>query len=571
MNLADAASNKGKAANNRFQKTIKKSGTQQNKKVQAFSYLDPLQPAQLGQMAGAQIRSGVTPVINQLNKMFAQQQAALNSQYNRQQTQGIGDITTANKAFVQGAGQYTGQLTAANDAAIHGQQLLDQGINQFLQETGQHVGGDVAGQLAGAPEAMQQSANQQLGGLAAGVQGQALGQGASTMSRMLTQKAADINYGNLLPNVARAMGEQDTSLFTRNVSNARSDALSQLSQQRATAVGDVTSKVPGMVNDLYQNLYNAEVQKAELNRAYGLDVKQLNAKTSASASAHYQLKHQVNKDGSTTYFSYDPATGGAVPGSEWTVPGQPGGKGSPKFGPADKAYSSALSTAQELHKNLNKALNGYIIKDEFGKIIAQSKGIPLVNKAARVAAQIRFRSNAVSQVLAPIREGHPDWTPEQVGRAAAHVLQQAGFPIAANIAEGRITQAEADRATRLAAGLLPSGGKSTQTGPEGPVGTPSGLTGPLGTPTAVTTKTKKPLTPEEQAKQAAQAALAKAQAYQGTTKVAYNDVTEKVKNGEYPHTNSEVRIARYIVSKYPSIPMEKAREVARAALAQFRA
>lgn len=540
-----AAKTKGQKANQRFKKTVKNSVSKNS-----YDYLAAIPPAQLQRQVRQTVQSQINPYLAQINKQFGMQQKA-----------GLADITAANRGFVTGAEQYTPMVQQSDAEMLHGQQLLDQGIRQFLAETGQNVTQGVLGQqqAAGAPVEALAATQAQTGGLSTGIQGEALGQGASTMSRMLSQKAADVNYGNLLPNVARAQGTQDVNLFTRNIT-----------QQRSAALGDVTQQVPGLVATTYQNLLKNEVDKQVARQAYQLDQQ----KAAAGPAQHLQLKPIKNPDGSIDYVNYDPATGAMVPAYHVDAP----------KGTQSKDFQKRLdSTTKEARKMALLLYKGYNVQTPTGGAALPSENTllqALLQTGSSAPKKPVANIKAYGQVIAMYKQNFPNQPESWVMEQARLSLVQGGYAKA-----DRALSSPAAFAGAIARAYPNQYGPKAKTVPGGPA-TPSGTPPGPKPPRAPSypqsenvsgaAKTREQIQAQKTkaAADAAKAAANRAAAPQAQASNAAKDIEQKLRVGDFatrgiPRGSNEARIVNYIHVHYPKIPPTQARAIAHNVLAPY--
>lgn len=204
-------------------------------------YGRPTSQAALRGEASRNVNSSLSPLINQIQRQYAARAAS-----------GAKAITGYTNAFANRLGQIDDQMLAGNQQVAQQQAGIDAALADFVRNQGSSLSdslGAVFSQM-GAPQA-EQSADV-AAALAQGASNTVAGLGASTLSRLLAQGNADVNYARKLPGLATMQGRQTLGQFQADIN-----------RQQSEAIGGLQAQIPGMINDAYNALQQRELARQQ--------------------------------------------------------------------------------------------------------------------------------------------------------------------------------------------------------------------------------------------------------------------------------------------------------------------
>lgn len=204
-------------------------------------YGRPTSQAALRGEASRNVNSSLSPLINQINRSFAARAA-----------QGAKAITGYTNAFAGRLGQLDDQMIAQNQQVAQQQAGLDAALADYVRNQGASLSDSLGATFSqmGAPQA-EQSADV-AAALAQGASSAVAGLGASTLSRLLAQGQADVNYAQKLPGLATMQGRNTLGAFQAD-----------LTRQQTESIGELRSQIPGMINDAYNALQSRELARQQ--------------------------------------------------------------------------------------------------------------------------------------------------------------------------------------------------------------------------------------------------------------------------------------------------------------------
>jgi len=309
--------------------------------------------------------------------------------------------------------------------------------------------------------------------------------------------------------------------------------------------------------NLYQNLYQQEVNKAGLLKGFEMD----QAKITAGSAPHYQLKSRKLPDGSIVYGSYDPTTGKTT----WEDTAYPsvapgGGAGGKAQARYDKIAKNVQTAAGKRLKSLGKSLYG--TKNIITGVLEGG-----AKKADRPTIIQSARSDVTATVEAMWRQAYPNKSNDWIVKQTITSLRAAGWRPLAQILENQYAAAKGGVAAHPVvtpgAGGQGGGGPSKEPQPKAPSYPQSeNVSG------AAKTRQKQH---EEQAKKATAKARAKAAVVPNAVNEADSFTDRHKRDTAGPYKNDPVgTTARYLRGRYPTIPEEQIRGIAAAAVAKTR-
>lgn len=358
----------------------------------SLDYLAPIPQDRLLDMAGSSVRASLDPLVKEITDSFR-----------RRSEEGSQKITSFNDRWFNSLGPMAQNMSNVYNQALQSEAAITGGITNFLSGAGNAAAADVTSQLQAinAPQEALDAQGGQLAALGTGIAGQALGRGSISMSLLNAEKAAEMGYQAKLPGITRQFGAEQLLDFQKGISGQQADAL-----------GEINSRVPGMVTDLYQNLLSKEVEKAIARRGFQMDEKKFAASTAPqppgfdSGYSNF-IGYAMDTNGQPIL----DANGNPIPKYEKPGSSKPGKLSQQGIGEARKV-------AQKIHENLMKRL-----QPAFGIGAPAGK-----DKQALVLAA---RRNAMLQVKSTLRSYYPDQSEEWLTTRAAEVLSGSGFPGAA--------------------------------------------------------------------------------------------------------------------------------------------
>lgn len=355
----------------------------------SVDYLAPMSQGSLHELASSTVKSQIDPLVKEIQESIG-----------RRSAEGSSKLNAFNDRWFQALGPMKDSVSAAYDKAMSSEQAITGGITSFLQGQGNTAAADVSSQLQ-AINAPQEAVSQMGGGLAtlgAGIAGQALGRGSLEMQMLNADRLAEETHQSRLPGIVRQFGAERLSDFQGDLNSLMADQ-----------IGEVNSRVPGLVSDVYQGLLRNEVEKAIARRGFDMDEKKYEAAVNAppgfdSGFSNF-LGYAVDENGNPI----TDAQGNPIP--KYEKPGSAGKANTQGVGEARKV-------AGKIHDNLMKRINS-----------TDPLNAPTGN--ARTSLILAARRNAIVQVQATLRSYYPDQPDEWINQKAAQVLAATGFPGAA--------------------------------------------------------------------------------------------------------------------------------------------
>jgi len=365
-------------------------------------YLSAIPMNQLQSNASSTIQQTLAPLIKRMTDAFTQR--------SRSGSAAIGEYTKDWANMQTGLPERIGGFY---DQAIQGSQNVSQGLANFATQQGQALGGDIGAKMAGinAPPETAAATSGVVAGQGAGAGLAAMGYGSATQDQLLTSKAGEQTYGAKLPGVIGGFGFNKLRDFQQGLNTDMRDQL-----------GDINAKIPGMVSDLYQSLYQREVEKAIARRGFDMDTAKANAAANAPAGFDSGrsnfMGYAFDDDGNPIL----DASGNPIPKYEPPDKGGGGGKGQARL---DQARRQARSQATDLYKNFRKLYDDPV---KWGVIKGQGQGSKKLTE---------YRTAATRAVLGILDSYFPGMSIEAKYREAANILRGAGWDQPAKALEGR--------------------------------------------------------------------------------------------------------------------------------------
>lgn len=357
----------------------------------------------------AQAQEQVGAVINPLIKAFE-------DSITRRSKEGGRAIGSATDAFVKGVSPLADNLGAVHDTSIQGVQGVNDSLTKFVKDTGGYVASQLGAMIPEKDSGAVTAGAEQFG---TGLSGQQLAQGASTISRMYAERAADTAYGEKMPGYARAFGTEAVNDYER-----------QLNLQRQEGLEGIRSQIPSLVSSVLQNLSNNELAKATARKGFELDEDKMNQ----PATPDYSW---MTGPASQQYV-VNPATGQQYANPNY----QAGGGSTVNQGGLTKARQSA----QKLHDQMMETFRG----GEFGLNTPTSQEKTAILRANREKVRL--------QVVADLKSFYPNKGNDWITQQATAILAATGWPaVASALSKGTpMTQAPSTATPAAAPTVQPS-------------------------------------------------------------------------------------------------------------------
>jgi len=344
------------------------------------SYFNPISNANLNAQATTNVNTKLNPLIAQVQKQYADLLARTGSQFDTATRQGQAGINASMQGWLDAVKGLPASINQTYNQQIAGQQGVNDAVQAFLQKSGQQTLGDLTSQAqaAGAPAetvaGFQGGASPlNVGGAITGGRTAEMGYGAGALTSLLAQQQADVAGAERQPGLIHSYGADALASFLQDQSTKRAAALSDITGQQESALGQITAQAPGLIQDVYQNLLDRETTKAQMRAQYGADratylqgIRNTNAdylqaarifnagaindqmaaiaKATGTAASNLQFRQLANGD----YGYFDKSNGSwykignaAKPGSGGAGAGGPGG-----FKRTDKVFTDAVKLAQ---------------------------------------------------------------------------------------------------------------------------------------------------------------------------------------------------------------------------------
>jgi len=231
------------------------------RKRRRYDPFAPLNPRQQQAQARQYVNAQIQPLLKQINSEFARE--------NQGQQNAISSATNALASQLMPQQQITHNYY---QEAIGQQKGLDEALYQHLQGQGAPI---LQNQVGVDP-----SRSQALQNVAQNAAAANFAQGSSGLAALIAQGASAENYSSQLPNFARMGGAWRSAELN-----------SQMENERAKQVGDIRSKIPGLVSGTLQDIQNRELQKAIAQQS-GLVSQQKLFDTEANNAARIQQGRQ---------------------------------------------------------------------------------------------------------------------------------------------------------------------------------------------------------------------------------------------------------------------------------------
>lgn len=576
------------------------------------AYFNPISQAALQAQAQQQVNAKINPVLDQINKQYADLIAQTGKQYDTASAQGQAGINASAQGWLNAQQQDAANQQATYAQATQQQQGVNDAIQAFLQRSGQQTMDPLVAQAQAAGAPMATTAGFQGGasplnvaGATRGAQAEQTGIGASALSSLIAQGAANVAGAQAMPGLIRNYQANDLASFLQDQSTKRATALSDLANQQTGAIGQVTGQTPGLIQDVLSTLLDRETTKAQARAQYGQDrntavqnVRNQNAAnlqqarianagfmqgvvTSAAKGGASPYEHVVDKFGNQ--WTFDKQTG------KWTYAGPPGtsprtsapakpgtpGSGATGYTRGDKIDAGADKMVQRLFSQVHPATKTPKVDPTTGA----SQGYTTVpsrpvdnDKAYQAIYNYYLRAypgQSANYILGKARAALIAGGYQKAGTDMKDVATYKAY--VEKMQEGYKAQ-QLTSAIKTSLKILNSLNLGKGTGPTIVVGKP----GQGGQQPGGGGKGGKNLTPQQQAQQRAQNASYNAQTSGFIEKTAATDVNERIKGGAWnvkgaPGTSGEstAAIASYLTAKY-QIPENRARAIAATAVANAR-
>lgn len=219
--------------------------------------LAPLSEKAIARQSRSYVNAQILPLIAQIN-----------SEVDRRNRAGQAAIAGNTDTLAGHLAPIAGEIHARNEAAQNQQRSDDAALAAHLTGAGALQGSQLAAQLAAinapAEQVQQVAGGATAAGAGAGATSAALG--SASLAHLLAAGTAQENYASELPAFARLGGAQRSSQLGV-----------QLENQRATQVGDVRAKVPGLLQQIIQQARDREFQKGVAIQSGLVDTAKLNA------------------------------------------------------------------------------------------------------------------------------------------------------------------------------------------------------------------------------------------------------------------------------------------------------
>lgn len=218
-------------------------------------------------------------------------------------------------------------VTHIADQQIAQQQAVDQGISDFVKANAAQLGNATAGTFDNPALALQARSLTSAMGAGQGLTN--AGDTSAGLTQALADKATNQTFAALQPGLARNYGQSQLA-----------DYQAKLAQDETSAIGDITQQVPGLISNMYQNLLDRELTKAQTRQQLisnaqdrDLDVYKTNQtgrqQAAADALSRWQNRYTVASDNAdrnltrwTTLMSLSGADANLSAGAGHLVDGQ---------------------------------------------------------------------------------------------------------------------------------------------------------------------------------------------------------------------------------------------------------
>src|SRR6266498_2544525 len=196
----------------------------------------PLTAKQQRRQARNLVNSQIMPLIQQIN-----------AEANRRNTAGQAAISSGSNALAASLAPLAAQ-THQNYAEA---QNVERGDVTALADRLKGLGASEAAKISGMPGISPSSGGTDLGAIGTGASNAGFAYGSSGLAQLIAQGASAENYNAGLPGIARMGGQYAGNNFRQ-----------QIESERARGVGDIRSKIPGLVSQTSEDIRNTELQKA---------------------------------------------------------------------------------------------------------------------------------------------------------------------------------------------------------------------------------------------------------------------------------------------------------------------
>lgn len=335
--------------------------------MQTAHALAPADPA-LAPLSGNQL---MTQARGMVNPIFQNAIQAITGQANRTSQLGVNAIQGYNQNYMATLPHIQGQVAEIYNQAKGETAGVNDALANFIRDQGARATTDLAGQATAAGQTGAGAA--QLAAVGAGASGATAAYGGSALERLIGQGAAEQAYTAQLPAFAQAGTMQTLGGFLAGQQNTLRDQTQNL-----------TSQLPGQLQNTYQSLLDRELQKTQLRQGQqakvadyynqGLD---RNVESRALGAQIYQGQQQLGQDQTQfeaqqglqqQQFELAKAKAGIVSGTGWDKKLQ--SISSNLIATADQLYNprtkDGLSAGQGLSYGKIRGRLSAIIKGQFG-------------------------------------------------------------------------------------------------------------------------------------------------------------------------------------------------------------
>lgn len=234
----------------------------------------PLNDRQIRSRAAADVSSQVDPLVADITRSI-----------NTRTKAGVSSITANTNALARSLGALEPAVQRVYGGAQQEQAATENALAQRLSGAGTELSGELSGKLAainapGAPAA-------QVADVGQAGSNALFGRGAASLGQLIASGAAERSHAAKQPGIARLSGQQAVRTLQ-----------SESSRELADQVGEVRSRVPGLIRDLIGSYRDAELDKGIARAGFAKDrqAAQLERQDIASqervARAEIQAKRQ---------------------------------------------------------------------------------------------------------------------------------------------------------------------------------------------------------------------------------------------------------------------------------------